>query len=801
MRAILLIMVAIVAIPGGARAASMGIGSVVEIQDDTPVRRIGVSLDLPLKVTSRFKQVNETRFKASAVAVGEALEDGWQFVELALDEADYSVASVRLEGSRRKGFEITLAFHAPVYLDARPQMQLNRLEVMVLERRAHQRLARFGSEHSAIAVEFEAGEMLQTDSLSKEIATGKVVYNNPHAAATRIGFFPTRTAASTVLRRLRGRYPSARLVEVAAKEQRYGKLMRLFDAPRAATRDAAASAVVSFRGRAVTPGSIAQTPAPASNESEFSAQLDRSLLDQAREAYLDRDWPRAISLYNKAAKQPDLREEALEMLGVARQRNGQLAQARAVYQTFLAEYADVPSSDRVRQRLQSLTGDDEPRTQMRKPSNKSERAWRTTASLSQFYRRHSLDIDGADKRIPIDAAFTDATLMARRVIGKDLHEGRVSLGHLQDFGDSDSRQALRVQRATWESYFDKLGLSFKLGRQSRYKSGVPGRFDGTTLSYRHSDMLQWNVVGGDLVRTSYSNRDPDQPFVGVSADLKLWAGQLEVSPFFIQQDYDGVLDRRAVGGTVNLRTEKTYAALLLDYDIFHKTLNNLYLNAAYDLSERWRVHTTANHRRSPYLTTSNALIGQAYDDLSELEQDLLDLKLEDVAEDRTATSTMVRIGLDGKIDDTWSFSIEGSAADYGSTNASAGVFALPQRRDYYFSSQVRARGLLGKGSYTTVRVRMSDSDTASTNTMDISSRFRLFDDWQLYGRLMMSQREYDTTGDAHLQIKPSLRVDYRGFKSVRLEAEVGYDWSTRETVANDIDVIGFFFRVGYRANF
>ena len=37
MRAVLVIMVAIAAIPGVAGAASVGIGSVVEIQDDTPV--------------------------------------------------------------------------------------------------------------------------------------------------------------------------------------------------------------------------------------------------------------------------------------------------------------------------------------------------------------------------------------------------------------------------------------------------------------------------------------------------------------------------------------------------------------------------------------------------------------------------------------------------------------------------------------------------------------------------------------------------------------------------------------------
>ena len=66
---------------------------------------------------------------------------------------------------------------------------------------------------------------------------------------------------------------------------------------------------------------------------------------------------------------------------------------------------------------------------------------------------------------------------------------------------------------------------------------------------------------------------------------------------------------------------------------------------------------------------------------------------------------------------------------------------------------------------------------------------------------MVSQRNYETSSRTQFRVKPSLRVDYSGFNRFRLEAEVGYDWNTTETIIRDIDMTGLFLRVGYRARF
>jgi hypothetical protein len=330
---------------------------------------------------------------------------------------------------------------------------------------------------------------------------------------------------------------------------------------------------------------------------------------------------------------------------------------------------------------------------------------------------------------------------------------------------------------------------------------VLGRFDGATITHKQNDSVQWNVVGGYVARSAYETTETKQPFYGISADVELAGGKIEVSPFFVQQYYDGILDRQAVGAHFYWVTDESLVSAVVDYDINLAAVNNLYLNGSYNLNEQWRVHGTIDQRRSPYLTTSNALIGQSYDDLSELERDLLDMKLDDLADDRTATSTVARLGVDGMISESWRLSVDASASDYSSTDTSAGVTGFPDRQDYYFSTQLRANDLLGKNSYGAVQLRYQFSDNAETSTFMLNSRFAVLSDWFVYPRLMVSQRNYETSSQTQLRIKPSLRFDYVGFNRFRFEAEVGYDWNTTETISRDIDMTGLFLRVGYRVRF
>jgi tetratricopeptide (TPR) repeat protein len=784
--------------------ATTGLVNVFESQLQEDVNEITIELDYPLRLSSRFESDDQLVFKALAVTPLTTAVSDWQFVELAFDEADRVLNKVSLEGSNAKGFTIALHFKKPMVLTTRPQILSNKIDVVAISSGTHSILTAFSDkQNSSFAIKLNTRVYPEPKSFPEKLARNKIIYPDAQEPQDiRIGFFDTETAATVALRGLRGKYPKAKIVAVADSEIKYANLVPLFPLNQLVVAEEDRKGTVKMAAQAHTPGSldndVAMIPVP---EPQWQEELDRSVLDAAQEAYLDKDWNRAISLYTKASKTAELREEALEKLGVARERNKQLAHAKAVYQEYLDEFPSNEGTSRVRQRLQSLIGSDSGIVKLRKAKRPSADSWRNMAFLAQFYRRHSLDIDGSDKRIPIDALFTDATLSTRKQANGNFHEASVSLGHIQDFSSEADQKSFRLQRAYWESFFDRYNTGFKIGRQSRNKSGVLGRFDGATVSYRQSETIQWNVVGGNLVRSSYGNSGAERTFYGASADIRLLNGKLEFSPFVIQQQYDGVVDRRAVGAQLFWLTDKSLINTLVDYDFYHQALNNFYVTGSYDLTQTWRLNGAVDYRRSPYLTTSNALIGQRFEDLSELERDLIDMKLEDVAEDRTATSTTVRVGLDGTLNSTWHITIDASTSEYSSTNTSAGVFGIPSRTDYTFSTQLRANDILGTNSYSAVQMRFNKSENSSTSTLFFTNRFRLFDDWFVLPRVVASQREFGPDSLEQLRIKPSIRVNYRGFRRFDLEAEVGYDLTTRETTNEDIDTTGVFFRLGYRARF
>ncbi len=73
----------------------------------------------------------------------------------------------------------------------------------------------------------------------------------------------------------------------------------------------------------------------------------------ARTALTAKDYPHAIQLLTAIVDAPEnaYTPEALELLGLARERNSQLAHAKAEYEEYLRRYPKGPDADRVRQRL------------------------------------------------------------------------------------------------------------------------------------------------------------------------------------------------------------------------------------------------------------------------------------------------------------------------------------------------------------------------------------------------------------------------------------------------------------------
>ena len=101
---------------------------------------------------------------------------------------------------------------------------------------------------------------------------------------------------------------------------------------------------------------------------------------------------KAIQIFTKMLGMPESaeRQEALELLGVARERNGQKAHAKAMYREYLKQYPKSKSAARVKQRLSDLLhGQLKPKPRLKAVKKYSSRksASRVYGSFAQYYYR------------------------------------------------------------------------------------------------------------------------------------------------------------------------------------------------------------------------------------------------------------------------------------------------------------------------------------------------------------------------------------------------------------------------------
>src|SRR6185369_6348290 len=82
----------------------------------------------------------------------------------------------------------------------------------------------------------------------------------------------------------------------------------------------------------------------------------KTMLNQVRSAMSSHDYPTAIRILTKLQRQPEFpeRARAQELLGLARERSGQLAHAKAEYEEYLRRYPQGEAAERVALRLRTL---------------------------------------------------------------------------------------------------------------------------------------------------------------------------------------------------------------------------------------------------------------------------------------------------------------------------------------------------------------------------------------------------------------------------------------------------------------
>jgi len=582
--------------------------------------------------------------------------------------------------------------------------------------------------------------------------------------------------------------------------------------------DGVTGAWIDQEGPATTPPSAiaadaVPVPLPAPEAGVRSVAVESEiagLMRDAKRAMTAGELPRAIQIYTKVLQLPDstYHPEAQEYLALARERNGQIAHARAEYQRFIALYPDNDGAPRVKQRLAALLAQPSSAAAplaAARPSSSGTRAgaqspWTVRTFLTQYYRRDVNQVNDNDEVVSQSALFSDVNLDARRRGERYDFSARVSGGYRYDFlGETEgSGNRARLSYAYADLADSRSGLRGRLGRQSRNSGGVLGRFDGANLAYQVNDRLRLEAVAGKPVNSTADGLDDERTFYGISSTFGLIADDLETGVYFLQQDVNGMTDRQAVGAELRYFGERKTLWAMADYDTSFDELGSLFVQGSWRMGAQTTLTGVIDRRRSPFLSASNALIGQSLTEFSELQSLFTEEEIRQLALDRAAQSSTITLGLSRPLTPKLQINVNVSDTEIDSTPDSGGIAGLPASSYRYVSTDFIASSLITEGDVSVFRFRYADTENNSTYSTSLDARFPIGGRLRINPRLRLDYREIKADASTQLTYSPGLRLQYRKDRNLRIDVETGMQFASREMETMNQDRESWFVNLGYQ---
>ena len=526
------------------------------------------------------------------------------------------------------------------------------------------------------------------------------------------------------------------------------------------------------------------------------------ILADARVALEKHEYAKAIDGLTRLLRQPEYpgRADAQELLGLARERNGQLAQAKGEYQEYLRRYPDGPAAARIRGRLQALASASLAPKETGEFGAAAGNRWTLAGSAAVTYQY------GKDQTVTNGTTTTNNSLNSALVYGDLLlrdrgerfdYTARVNAGYTENLVTTNGGSQDRATAAYGEVTDKTLGITGRLGRQSLAAQGIVGLFDGLYVGYQINPKWQVSAAAGLPAYTSYSSVSAQQKFGTVTAEFNPLHQEWVFDAYLFDETTGSLTERRSVGFQTRYTIPGRTAVALVDYDINFQQLNSITLIGNIKAGEHWILGFDADHRRSPLLQLSNALIGQSVQDLNVLGTVFTPSQIKQLALDRTATSDTLVLSASRSFGERWQFMADLSGLELSGTPASNGVGTPPfgavtstpsTGLDKNGSVQVSGSSLLQASDLHIFSVRYDTSPISRSTTLSWDARFVLHGAWRLGPRLSIEELNNESQGKQMLYL-PQIRGDWTSKRSV-FELTAGYQLQNQQALQQQATLTG-----------
>jgi tetratricopeptide (TPR) repeat protein len=556
----------------------------------------------------------------------------------------------------------------------------------------------------------------------------------------------------------------------------------------------------------------------------------------------------AVQIFNTLLNLPPNKQSqgAQEWVGVARQRSREYVKAKAEYELYLKLYPEGEDAVRVRQRLAELQEAINQLAQAktgRVPRKIDET--RVYGSVYTYYYGGYSQTKTTDKVANTttninrhDQSLLQSALDVTGRYRKDEYDNKLVVRGTQSYdllATSDARRNVSRLRALYFEHSSQDSYFVRVGRQPGNTGGVLDfRFDGAWVRFTPvPQFLSLNLLGGQPRQFSLTpNYVPDDPqnfradlnpyFYGANVDIgpigQAWSGNV----YYFNQMVNGVVDRRAVGSEVRYGSNGKNLFALVDYDMYFKALNIATVNGTW-VTEGTTFNFMADHRRTPYLRTANALFGIQGASLANINTGNASL-LREEALNVTAKSDLFLAGVLHSVSTDWQLGgdvrlnrisgtprsnclviLPGTSTVFISpnaiTDASCSLQALPGSGDIWtYTAQAIGSNFLFKNATFVGNASYSTSPTYRGESLTLNLLARPGQQLQL-DTFVLLYHQKDSFNTELYRVTPTVRIDYRFLDSWIFEATGGVEKTWTDSSTQKDSTLRQFFFFGLRWDF
>jgi hypothetical protein len=612
---------------------------------------------------------------------------------------------------------------------------------------------------------------------------------------------------------------------------------------------------------------LAQTPATASAGvlknrpsgaiSDAELRAAAASMDEGRAALRRGKSRDAIALFVKVLSLPDnlYTAEAEELLGVARQKNGQLAEARIAYENYLRHYPGGEGSERVRQRLAGLvTAQDDRTAALREPgqgpvkalpigkfTKTNETTWSLTGSVSSFYIHDDANTTARDTSLAPNLANTNADdhsvhqneilttldLLAAWNDNSTSGKIRVNVGEEHRFASNimaptgDQADQFGVSQLSLDMVMKDINLRTVAGRQTYNGDGVFGRFDGMLFSWQALPMVKVDLIGGSPANSRYNLPFTNERwFYGGGIGLGPLFGGLETSVYFNEERGRWLVDREAIGMDLKYSDPAKFMFANVDYDVRFQQLGEAVVSGSWTLPQGTTIYGGADYRRVPFLSTWNVLLNQPFGNLydflklqNNIGQGLTSDQVNQLALAETPLYRSAMLGFSHPLSDKLTVSADATFANLSRTitplsSLDPTLAQLATGNEYYATAQLIATNIFKQGDMYIGAFHYAQQETNTQYVLDFNVRYPVINDLMVSPRLRLGYNvfggnnpNFSAVNTRQYTVMPSILIDYNITPSLQFETEIGTQW-TYSTLPNmrttDTEIFG---TIGFRYTF